>query len=47
MIALCYLIYAPNHGANLYEFHYIPLGGFFIWSALYFFETRRTSWPSS
>jgi len=41
VIALCYLIYAPNHGANLYEFHYIPLGGFFIWSALYCFETRR------
>ena len=41
LIAVCYLLYPPNHGANLYEFHYIPLGAFFLWTALYLFESHR------
>jgi len=41
LIALLYLLYPPNHGANLYEFHYIPFGAFFLWMSLYLFESRH------
>ena len=41
LIAAAYLLYPPAHGANLYEFHYIPLGAFFLWSALFLWESRR------
>jgi len=41
LIALCYLVYPPVHGANLYEFHYLPLGAVFLWSALYLLESKR------
>jgi uncharacterized membrane protein len=41
LIAVCYLLYPPVHGANLYEFHYLPLGAFFLWSSLYLLEARR------
>jgi uncharacterized membrane protein len=41
LIALLYLLYPPVHGANLYEFHYLPLGTLFLWTALYALETRR------
>jgi uncharacterized membrane protein len=41
LIAILYLFYPPVHGANLYEFHYLPLGAFFLWSTLYLLEARR------
>jgi uncharacterized membrane protein len=41
VVALAYLLYPPLHGANLFEFHYIPLGIFFLFSLLYLFESRR------
>ncbi len=41
IIGLLYLLYPPVHGANLYEFHYPPLGTFFLWTLLYALETRR------
>ncbi|HEY2899156.1 MAG TPA: DUF2079 domain-containing protein, partial [Polyangia bacterium] len=31
VVALCYLLYPPLHGSNLYDFHYLPLGSFFLW----------------
>lgn len=40
-VAVAYLLYAPLHGANLYEFHYLPLGTFFVWFLVYALETRR------
>jgi uncharacterized membrane protein len=40
-IALAYLLYPGVHGANLYEFHYLPLGTFFLWTTLYALESRR------
>jgi uncharacterized membrane protein len=36
LVAFCYLLYAPLHGSNLYDFHYLPLGTFFLWFTLYF-----------
>jgi uncharacterized membrane protein len=41
LVACLYLAYPPLHGANLYEFHYLPLGVFFLWLVLYAIETRR------
>ena len=35
LVALAYLLYPPVHGANLYDFHYPPLGVFFLWLTLY------------
>jgi uncharacterized membrane protein len=43
-VALCYLLYPPAHGSNLYDFHYIPLGVFFLWLCLYLLEARRYRW---
>lgn len=42
-VALLYLIYAPLHGANLYDFQFLPLGIPLLWLALYALETER--WP--
>jgi uncharacterized membrane protein len=41
LVAFLYLLYAPLHGSNLYDFHYLPLGMFFLWFTLYFAESRR------
>lgn len=41
VIALCYLLYPPVHGSNLYDFHYLPLGVFFLWLTLYLIEGGR------
>jgi uncharacterized membrane protein len=41
LLALLYLLYAPLHGANLFEFHYLPLGTFFLWTALWALEARK------
>ncbi|MEI9937236.1 MAG: DUF2079 domain-containing protein [Pseudomonadota bacterium] len=44
LIALAYVLYPPVHGANLYDFHYPPLGVFFIWLTLYLVDSGRTNW---
>ncbi len=41
LVAVLYLLYAPLHGANLYDFHYLPLGVAFLWLVLYAVEARR------
>jgi uncharacterized membrane protein len=41
VVAYAYLAYPPLHGANLYDFHYLPLGIPFIWWVLYAVESRR------
>lgn len=41
LIALCYLLYPGLHGSNLYDFHYLPLGPFFMWFVVFFIESRR------
>jgi uncharacterized membrane protein len=44
VIALLYLLYAPLHGANLYDFHYLLLAPFFLWTTLNLFEAKRYVW---
>jgi uncharacterized membrane protein len=46
LLASSYLLYAPIHGANLYDFHYQPLGVFFLWLTLYLLEERRDRWAA-
>jgi uncharacterized membrane protein len=41
IVGFVYLLYPPLHGANLYDFHYLPLGVVFLWIALYAVESRR------
>jgi uncharacterized membrane protein len=41
VLAYVYLLYPPVHGANLYDFHYPPLGVFFIWLTLFALDSRR------
>jgi len=41
LLALAYLMFPGLHGANLYEFHYLPLSTFFVWLALFALESRR------
>jgi uncharacterized membrane protein len=43
LVAVLYLLYPPVHGANLYEFHYLPLGTVFVWTALYALEARKNA----
>ena len=43
MIALGFLLYAPLHGPNFYDFHWLPLAMFFhFW--LYFAIATRRNW---
>jgi uncharacterized membrane protein len=41
LIAVAYLCYPPLHGSGLYDFHYLPLGPFFLWMTLYALDARR------
>jgi uncharacterized membrane protein len=41
LVALLYLLCPGVHGANLYEFHYLPLSTFFLWMTLYALEARK------
>jgi uncharacterized membrane protein len=44
LLAGMYLFYAPLHGANLYDFHYPPLGiGFVLWVA-YLVDVGKYRW---
>lgn len=46
IIAVLYVLYAPVHGANLYDFHYPPLGiGFVFWTA-YLVDIKRYRWAA-
>jgi uncharacterized membrane protein len=44
LVALAYLLYPPVHGANLYDFHYPPLGVFFIWLTVYLVDSGHNRW---
>jgi uncharacterized membrane protein len=41
VVALAYLLYPGVHGANLYDFHYLPIGIVFLWSTLYCIDSGR------
>ncbi|MET0593700.1 MAG: DUF2079 domain-containing protein, partial [Polyangiaceae bacterium] len=41
ILALAYLLYAPLHGANFYDFHYQPLAATFVLFTIYFIDAKR------
>lgn len=45
-LALVYLMYPPVHGSNLYDFHYLPLGVFFLWLTLYLVDAGHFRWAA-
>ncbi len=44
LVAWLYLIYPPLHGANLYDFQFLPLGIPFLWLLLYAIDSGRRGW---
>jgi uncharacterized membrane protein len=46
LIALLCLFYAPLHGSNLYDFHYLPFAPLFLWTTLALLEARRDRWAA-
>jgi uncharacterized membrane protein len=42
-VALAYLLYAPLHGPNFYDFHWLPLAIFFHFWLYFALATHRTS----
>jgi uncharacterized membrane protein len=41
LLAMLYVFYPPVHGSNLYDFHYLPLGVFFLWLTLWLVDAGR------
>ncbi len=44
LLAVLYVLYPPVHGSNLYDFHYLPLGVFFLWLTLWLIDAGRYWW---
>src|SRR5262249_30332138 len=42
LLAVAYLFYAPLHGPNYYDFHWLPLAIFFHFWLYYAIATRKT-----
>jgi uncharacterized membrane protein len=43
-VALAYLLYAPAHGSNLCDFHFLSIAPFFLFCTAHALETRSRSW---
>ena len=43
-LAICYLLYAPMHGSNLYDFHLQPLAGTFVLLTIWAVDAKRWVW---
>ena len=41
LLSILLLLYAPLHGSNLYDFHYLPFAPFYLWWCLWALEGRR------
>jgi len=41
LLAVLINLYAPLHGSNLYDFHYLPFAPIFLWWSLWALESRR------
>lgn len=44
LLAVLYVLYPPVHGSNLYDFHYLPLGVFFLWLTLWLVDAGYYKW---
>ena len=43
LLAVLINLYAPLHGSNLYDFHYLPFAPFYLWWCLWALESRRNA----
>jgi uncharacterized membrane protein len=43
-LAVCYLLYPPLHGSNLYDFHMQPVASTFVLLTIYFLDGRKWLW---
>lgn len=43
-LAICYLLYPPMHGSNLYDFHFQPVAGTFVLLTIWAVDARRWVW---
>ncbi len=41
LVSLAYLLYAPLHGPNFYDFHWLPISIFFVFCLFWAIATRR------
>jgi uncharacterized membrane protein len=41
VVAVCYLLYPPLHGANFYDFHFQPIATTLVLAIIYFLDSRR------
>src|SRR6185436_4773220 len=46
LLAICYLLYAPLHGSNFYDFHFQPIASTFVLFTIYFVDVRRWFWAT-
>ena len=42
LVSVAYLLYAPLHGLNFYDFHYLPVSIFFLFCLFWALSTNRT-----
>ena len=41
VLAICYLLFPPLHGANFYDFHFQPIAATLVFFVIWFVDTRR------
>jgi uncharacterized membrane protein len=44
VLAICYLLFPPLHGANFYDFHFQPIAATFVLFTIWFVDIRRWFW---
>jgi len=43
-LAICYLLYAPMHGSNFYDFHFQPVAATFVLLTIWAVDAKRWVW---
>jgi len=46
LLAVCYLLYPPLHGANFYDFHFQPMASTFVLFTIWLVDIRRWFWAA-
>lgn len=44
VLAICYLLFPPLHGANFYDFHFQPIAATFVLFTIWLVDIRRWFW---
>jgi len=46
LVACLFLLYPPLHGANLYDFHYLPFAPLFLWTTACLIDRQSYRWAA-